>query len=172
MRWLVKFGNALEWVGNWIIGLTLMGLLAIITLQFIDRHFIDVPIAAPDAYARILLIWLTFMGFALAGRAGLAIRVDLLDHWLSARTRALLGMAFDFIKLSVLVLLIVKGWVLVQIGFYQSILGTDLTTAVPNAGLWVSALMMFVFVAIALIEVVTGKSPQPSPEAKAELRVE
>ena len=169
MRWLVVLGSALERLGRWLVGLMLFGLLAIVTLQVIDRHFIDVPIAAPDAYARILLIWLTFIGFALAVRAGMAIRVDLMDHWLPARLQSAFAVAFDLVKLGVLALLIVKGWLLVQIGFDQSILGTDLTTAVPNAGLWLGALMMFVFVAIALFQTVTGVGPTAHAAAGPDL---
>ena len=172
MRWLIAFGNALDLLGRRLVGAMLLALLAIVTLQIIDRHVIDVPIAAPDAYARILLIWLTFIGFALAVRAGLAIRVDLMDHWLSTRTRTAFELVFGLVKLGVLVLLIVKGWLLVQIGFDQSILGTDLTTAVPNAGLWLGALMMFVFVTIALLQTVTRIRPAPLNGAGTELKPE
>jgi TRAP-type transport system small permease protein len=171
MRWLEAFGDALDWVGRWVMNLALIGILVIVTLQMVDRHIVDVPIVAPDAYARILLIWLTFVGFALAARAGLAIRVDLMDHWLPDRVRRMLEIAFDLAKLAVLGLLVVKGWDLVEIGFYQSILGTDLTTAVPNAGLWVGSVILFVFVVIGLLRSRIG-TQEPLPDRKAELRAE
>lgn len=158
-RWLTRFGDAVAWVGRWLLAILMISLLGIITLQVVDRHVIDVPIAAPDAYARIVLLWLAFIGFALASRAGLAIRVDLMDHWLPARVHIWLSVGFDLMKLAVLVLLVVKGWLLVEIGFDQSILGTDLTTAVPNAGLWVGCLMLFAFVVIALLQAATGTGP-------------
>ncbi len=164
MRWLARLGDALNWAGCCLLGLLLLGLLAIVTLQIVDRHVMDVPIAAPDAYARILLIWIAFLGFALASRAGLAIRVDLMDHLLPAGVRAVLAVGFDLAKLAVLVLLVVKGWLLVEVGAYQSILGTDLTTAVPNAGLWVGSLLLFVFVAIGLGQAATGSRPAREPE--------
>jgi TRAP-type C4-dicarboxylate transport system permease small subunit len=172
MRWLFALGDALDLLGRCLLGLLLLALLAIVTLQIVDRHVTDVPIVAPDAYARILLIWLTFIGFALAVRAGLAIRVDLMDHLFPPRVRVGLGIAFDLGKLAILAVLIVKGWLLVQIGFDQSILGTDLTTAVPNAGLWLGSLMLFVFVVIALVEAATGRSAGPQHETKTELRAE
>ncbi len=149
--------DALDVAGRWLVGLALVGLLAIVSLQIIDRHVVDVPIAAPDAYARILLLWIAYVGFALAVRAGMAIRVDLMDHYLPAATRRLLAILFDLLKLAVVALLIVKGWALVDIGFDQVILGTDLSTAVPNAALWVSALMLAVFVTVSLIDGLTGR---------------
>jgi TRAP-type C4-dicarboxylate transport system permease small subunit len=171
MRWLQAFGDVLDWMGRWVASLALLGLLVIVMLQAIDRHFIDVPIAAPDAYARIMVIWLTFVGFALAGRAGLAIRVDLVDQWLPRRVLIALEVVFDLAKLAILGLLIVKGWLLVEIGFYQSILGTNFTTAVPNSGLWVGSIMLFVFVAIALIRALFGRD-EPIQDHKAESRAE
>ena len=170
MRWLTGLGEVLYWAGCWLLGLLLLGLLGIVTLQIVDRHVVDVPIAAPDAYARILLIWIAFLGFALASRAGLAIRVDLMDHVLPGRVRTVLGVGFDLAKLAVLVLLVGKGWLLVEVGAYQSILGTDLTTAVPNAGLWVGSILLLVFVVIGLLEAATGaRRPQSAtPELRAE----
>jgi TRAP-type C4-dicarboxylate transport system permease small subunit len=171
MRWLEALADALDWAGRWVTNLALLGLLGIVTLQIVDRHFTDVPIVAPDAYARILLIWVTFVGFALASRAGLAIRVDLMDHWLPEHVRRGLEILFDLAKLAVLVLLVIKGWTLVEIGAYQSILGTDLTTAVPNAGLWVGSVMLLVFVVIGLLRSRFGRVG-PVPDAKSELRTE
>jgi TRAP-type transport system small permease protein len=171
MRWLTALADVLDWLGRCVAGVLLIGLLTIVSLQFVDRHFISVPIAAPDAYARIMLLWVTFIGFALAVRAGLAIRVDLLDHWLSERVRAGLSIGFDVVKLGLVLLLVVKGWVLVDIGFDQAILGTDLTTAVPNAALWVSSLMLLVFVLESLLRTVTGRAGA-SPPVPAPLPVE
>lgn len=121
--------------------------LIVVSLQIVDRHFFDVPIVAPDAYARIAVIWLTFVGYALGAHSGQAIRVDLIDHWLSSRKRKILAAIFDLLVLAVLVLLIAKGWILVVLGADQSILGTDLTTAVPNAGLLVGCAGLFIFLA-------------------------
>ena len=171
IRWLEALGDALDWMGRWVTNLALLGLLAIVTLQIVDRHVTDVPIVAPDAYARILLIWVTFVGFALASRAGLAIRVDLMDHWLPEHVRRGLEILFDGAKLAVLVLLVVKGWALVEVGAYQSILGTDLTTAVPNAGLWIGSTMLLVFVVIGLLRARFGRVG-PNPDTKTELRTE
>jgi len=157
MGWFFSIIAAIDRLIRWVVAALLIGLLAIVGLQVVDRHFIDVPIAAPDAYARILVIWLTFLGFALAVRDGLAIRVDLIDHWLSPRLRLWFTVGFDLLILAVLTVLIQKGWLLVVLGQDQSILGTDLTTAVPNAGLWVGAILIFLFVTARLIGLRAGR---------------
>lgn len=173
MRRITAFGDLLERVASWVVAVALLGLLLIVTLQVVDRHFVTVPIAAPDAYARILLIWSAFIGFALAVKAGLAIRVDLLDHWLPCGVRRLIEICFHLLKLAVLTVLIWKGWALVEIGAYQLILGTDLTTTVPNSGLWVALILIFIFVSIEILNTLTDRAaPLPPHIVNPEARVE
>ena len=75
----------------WCVAAIVVFLVVIVTSQLVDRHFIDIPIQAPDQYARIGLVWLTFLGFALAIRGNVAVRVDVIDHFLppGARPKAL-----------------------------------------------------------------------------------
>ena len=47
---------------EWLIAALVAALLVIVASTFIDRHFVTLPMAAPDAYARIILVWLTFIG--------------------------------------------------------------------------------------------------------------
>lgn len=125
--------------------LLIVALLGIISLQLVDRHFVSVPIMAPDAWARVFVVWICFIGYALAARAGQAIRVDLFDHLLPPRVRQLLAGLFDLVMMAMLVLLVAKGWLLIVLGNDQAILGTDLTMAVPNAALVVALIALFLF---------------------------
>ncbi|MEO5735773.1 MAG: TRAP transporter small permease subunit [Rubrivivax sp.] len=148
MRWLSRLSSTADRITDAVLIVGMVALLALITLQMVDRHLIDVPIREPDAYARICIIWLCFVGFASAVRAEMAIRVDLLDHWMSEQVRALLQIVFDLLILATVALLLTKGWLLVQIGGDQRILGTALTRAVPNAGLVVGCVALGIFVAV------------------------
>ena len=38
---------------EWLIALLVAALLVIVASTFIDRHFVTLPMAAPDAYARV-----------------------------------------------------------------------------------------------------------------------
>jgi TRAP-type transport system small permease protein len=157
MRWL----DALLEV---FVALQVVILVAIVAAQLVDRHLFDLPIAAPDQYARIALIWLTFIGFALALRADVNIRVDLVDARLSPRIRRVFAIAFDAILLALLILLVVKGWRLVAIGVDQMLLGTPLSAAVPASALLVAALLMILFVALRLVLRVAGREPSSRVE--------
>lgn len=51
--------------------------------QVADRHVIQSDFGAYDQYGRLGLVWMTFLGIAIAVRERANIRIDLLDHFLS-----------------------------------------------------------------------------------------
>ena len=154
MRWLDR-------ILAWFVAALVVGLVVIVTSQLVDRHFIDVPIQAPDQFARLGLVWLTFMGFALAVRGNVAVRVDIIDHWLPRAARRWLGIASDLMLLLMLVVLVIKGWAVVVVGAGQLILGTPYTAALPNAALVVGAALTILFVTLRLIARCRGIEPVP-----------
>ena len=143
----------------WFVAALVVGLVAIVSAQLIDRHFVDIPIHAPDQYARIGLVWLTFLGFALAIRGNVAVRVDIVDHFLPLSVRRWVGIASDLILLALLVMLIVKGWAVYEVGAGQLILGTPFTAGLPNAALVVGVALMILFVALRVVERWRGDEP-------------
>jgi TRAP-type C4-dicarboxylate transport system permease small subunit len=148
---------------EWVIVALMVSLVVIVALQFVDRHFIDTGIAAPDQYARIALVWLTFIGFAIAVRAAVNIRVDLIDAHLPAKVRFVLAMAFDALLLVLLVVLVPGSWRLIEIGKDQELLGTVFTAAVPAAGVLISCVLMLLFVGLRLALRLMGHE-LPKPE--------
>lgn len=144
MRFFSTLLNATEKLLQWLIAVLMLLLLGIVLAMLVDRHFITLPIAAPDQYARIALVWICFIGFALAVRAGVTIRVDMIDARLPAFWRNALAACFDVILLILVALLLVKSWPVVQIGIDQLLLGTDIPAAVPSASLLVACALMVV----------------------------
>ena len=154
--------RALRWLDRalaWFVAALVVALVAIVASQLVDRHFIDIPIQAPDQYARIGLVWLTFLGFALAVRGNVAVRVDIIDHWLPPPVRRWVGIASDLMLLLMLCVIAVKGWAVVEVGAGQLILGTPFTAALPNAALVVGAALMILYVALRLVLRWRGHEP-------------
>ena len=133
---------------EWLIAALVAALLIIVASTFIDRHFVTLPMAAPDAYARVILVWLTFIGFALAVKGGLNIRVDLIDAHLPAKARLVLDYVFDVVMLALTVILGANGWRLVVIGKDQERLGTMMSEAWPSAALFVSCIILVLFLVL------------------------
>jgi len=142
---------------EWFVAALVAGLLLIVASTFIDRHFITLPMAAPDAYARVMLVWLTFIGFALAVKGGINIRVDLIDARLPEKARRVLDYVFDVIMLGLTVILGVNGWRLVVIGQDQERLGTGMSEAWPSAALFVSCIILVLFLVLRIALRLSGR---------------
>ena len=151
MRFLVVSMRLLDRLFAWVVVLAMISLVVIVSLQFIDRHFIDTGMAAPDQYARVALVWLTFVGFALAIRAAVNVRVDLIDAHLPVKLRSALEYVFDGMMIILLVALLPGSWRLIEIGREQELLGTVFTSAVPAAAAFVSSLLMLFYLGMRLI---------------------
>jgi TRAP-type C4-dicarboxylate transport system permease small subunit len=148
---LDKALRLVERVLEGLIALLVAGLVIIVASQFIDRHFVTLPMAAPDAYARILLVWLTFVGFALAVKNGLNIRVDLIDTHLPKAVQRVLEYVFDVTMLMLTGIIGVNGWRLVEIGHDQERLGTGMSEAWPSAALFVSCILLALFLVLRIV---------------------
>jgi TRAP-type C4-dicarboxylate transport system permease small subunit len=148
--------RVLEVVLEWMVALLVLALVLIVSSQFIDRHFITLDIAAPDQYARVALVWLTFIGFAIAVRNGLNVRVDLIDARLPKKAHKALEMVFDAVMLFLFVVLMLNGWRLVEVGKGQVLLGTVLTAAQQSASLVVACAVMILFVGLRLVARLVG----------------
>ena len=157
LRVLASLSRLLERAFQALVIAIVVAMIAVVAAQFIDRRLVDLPIAAPDQYARIGLVWLTFAGFALAIRAGVNIRVDLIDSRLPARARRVLGIAFDLVIAALVVTILVHCWRVIEIGSDQLLLGTPLSAAVPAWGLFVSGVATLPFLVERLWRAVRGE---------------
>lgn len=151
-----------------LIALLVAGLVIIVASQLVDRHFITLPMAAPDAYARVILVWLTFVGFALAVKNGLNVRVDLIDTRLPPKARRALDYAFDVAMLGLTAIIGYHGWRLVVIGRDQERLGTLLSEAWPPAALFLSCILLVVFLALRIALRLSGREPPRHAAVEAE----
>lgn len=142
-----------------LVALLVAGLALIVASQFVDRHFVTLPIAAPDAYARVMLVWLTFVGFSLAVKRGLNIRVDLIDAHLPRFVQLALEYVFDVVMLGLTLVIGFNGWRLVEIGQDQERLGTVLSEAWPSAALFVSCILLVVFLVLRIVIRAAGREP-------------
>jgi len=138
------------------------GLVVIVASSLVDRHVVTLPMPAPDQYARVLLVWLTFIGFALAVKNGANIRVDLIDSRLPRPVRTLLEVFFELTMMALAALIAWHGWRLVEIGRDQERLGTVISEAWPAIALFASCLLTMVFLGLRLALRLSGR---PVPQA-------
>jgi len=142
-------------------GLALLGAIAVVIAllivlvftiaQVVDRYGLHVAFNAWDQIAQLALVWLTFLGIALAIRDRVNIRVDLIDTWLSSGVIRFRNVATDLLAIAVLTVVQVKIWRLVEIGGGQVIMGTPFTLSATFMALAVGSGLAIALLSLRLI---------------------
>lgn len=133
--------------------------------QVADRHLVQSGFGAFDQYGRLGLVWLTFLGIAVAVRERANIRIDLLDHFLPAWAVRAKAVALDLVMAGVAVLLVVVGWPLLEVGSFQVIMDTPFDYGQVYAALLAGMAVLVVFVAARLLDAATGRRLGLEPTA-------
>jgi TRAP-type transport system small permease protein len=108
------------------LGLSLVVVLVFTVGQVVDRYLIKSTFDAHDQYARIGLVWLTFIGIAVGIRDRVNVRIELVHHLASPAVRHWVSILLDLVTLGVSILLAVVGFRLLEVGSFQVIMGTPL----------------------------------------------
>lgn len=139
---------ALERAAAVLIVVLLVGMVLVVLSQFVDRYFTPIWGGIPaEEYVKVALIWLTFVGFGLALRAGAEIRVDFVDQHVPMRVRQVVYTGFDLVLLAMMGFILWKSVRLYQVSTLQTILGTDMTVALPVIGMMLGCIL----IALALV---------------------
>lgn len=119
--------------------------------QVFDRHLTKAG-AAFDQYGRLGLVWLTFLGIAVAFRERANIRIDLLDHFLPPRAVRLKGVVLDVAVVAIATVLVVVGWPLLEVGSFQVIMDTPFSYQEVYAALLLGMPVLALFVVARLLD--------------------
>ena len=104
--------------------MALLALMSVITFwQVITRFVLEEPSTWSEVTARSLMIWMVYLGLAVALRSGSLIAVDLLMEKLPAALRKVLAIALAAITLGVLAVMVWYGWLMAERTATQSIAG-------------------------------------------------
>ena len=133
------------------IAVMVAALLVVVASQVVDRHVIDLWTDSPEEWIKIGLVWLTFIGFALAMRQGTDIRVDLADHFLPRKLLLVVNTVFDSLLLVLIGILCFKTAQLWDVSRDQAIIGTSVSVATPTAGLLIGLILMWLVVAVRVV---------------------
>ncbi|MEM8768468.1 MAG: TRAP transporter small permease [Pseudomonadota bacterium] len=106
----------LRFIENGLLVLLLGAMILIAAYQVVARNFFDTGLLWGDAFVRVLVLWVTFIGATIASRNDEHIRIDLLARFLgdrsetwvirfrSAFTAAVAGLfawySFEFVRLD------------------------------------------------------------------------
>ena len=125
------------------VAMGLLALMSVITFwQVITRFILEEPSTWSEVTARSLMIWMVYLGLAVALRSGSLIAVDLLMEKLPAALRKVLAVAVAAITLGVLAVMVWYGWLMAERTATQSIAGlvNPLTGSTVSIGLVYAAI--------------------------------
>ena len=131
--------------------------------QVADRYFIKSQFDAHDQFARIGMVWLTFIGIAVGIRNRANVRIELLNHLASIATRRRVAVVLDLIMLVVSVFLVIVGARLMEIGAFQAIMGTPLNYDTMYAALLAGLSLLAVFMVIRFADILSGRRLKIDP---------
>ncbi|MHA6344343.1 TRAP transporter small permease [Roseivivax sp. CAU 1761] len=135
------------------------GLTLVITLQIVSRVAFT-SLRWTEEVARFGLIWITFLGAALAYQQGRHIAVALLRDSLPPLWRRAVTGAALLVALAFLVTLAVIGWHYMQVQSFQKSPSLRLSMSHVYAVMPVSAALMALLAAIDLVRLIAGAPPR------------
>lgn len=147
-RLLHRAATMVDWLLKWYI-VVLMVLLVVLTfVQVVARYLLHSSFTSTPQYARLVVVWLTFMGTAVAARRNRLIRIEIVEERLSARIRIFLGTFFDIVLMGLLLVIIRKGWIVVIVTNSQVVAGTPLSYAAYTLSVVMGSAIMFFYIGL------------------------
>jgi len=99
-------------VTGWGAGLVLAAMAAVCALQIVCRYVLNTPLRWPEEVARLLLVWLTYLGAVSVTESGLHVAVGVVHDRLPPRGRWAADLAGELVALAFFAGLTVGGLVL------------------------------------------------------------
>ncbi|SDG15954.1 TRAP-type C4-dicarboxylate transport system, small permease component [Celeribacter baekdonensis] len=137
----------------------MIGLTGVITLQIVSRVFFT-SVGWTEEVARFLLIWITFLGAALAFQQGRHIAVTLLRDSLPLTLRRIVSGAGIVVTFTFLVTLAVIGWRYMNMQSYQKSPSLRLSMTYVYAVMPLASAIMAGLSLIDLIRLLAGQAPR------------
>lgn len=124
--------------------------------QVADRYVFKSQFDAHDQIARIGMVWMAFLGFALGVRSRTNIRIEVIQHFLPEGVKRVAGVVLDMIMLAVTGFLLFNGWQLLEVGSFQAIMGTPFYYDVMYGALLCGLVLLAIFLVLRIADTLFG----------------
>lgn len=135
------------------------GLTCVITLQIVSRVFFT-SFSWTEEVARFLLIWITFLGAALAWQQGRHLAVSLLRDNLPKGPRRIVTAGATLVSIAFLVALTIIGIRYMNAQSFQKSPSLRVSMTYVYAVMPVAAVLMATLSAIDLLRLIAGRAPR------------
>ena len=114
MRLIERIDRAIAEAEKLIVVLLLSLMILVAFLQIVLRNFWATGLAGGDPFVRYMVVWVGFIGAALATHQGKHIKIDVLSHWLPPRANHLLQSLLNLVSAGICGLLAIAAFRFVQ----------------------------------------------------------
>lgn len=156
VRMLTVPVHILETLVKILVVLALTVVLAFTVGQVADRYVLKSQFDAHDQIARIGMVWMAFLGFALGVRSRANIRIEVIQHFLPESVRRVSGVLLDVVMMVIAITLLVNGWQLLEVGSFQAIMGTPFYYDVMYGALLAGLILLVIFLALRIADTLMG----------------
>ncbi|MBB4285902.1 TRAP transporter small permease [Roseospira goensis] len=164
LTWLARFDQAVGAVLKPVVFVGMVALIAVITLQIVSRVFFT-SVSWTEEVARFLLIWITFLGAALAFQQGRHIAVTVVTDLLPPRLYRLVAVAAQLVALAFLVSLAVIGYRYMLLQGFQKSPSLRLSMTYVYAVMPACSAVMALLCVSDLLRILAGADPR-QPQAR------
>ena len=116
--------------------LLMVAMAVVVFLQVFYRYVLDAPLSWPEEIARLLVVWLTFVGGYMAMREHRHVGFDLLVKKVSPRVQAVIRILGRAMVVVFLLVVVGQGWI-----FMRKFIGVEM----PYTGLSIGIFAYSVF---------------------------
>jgi len=151
--------RAVVWLDRLVKALLALSLVVVLVFtvgQVLDRYLIKSTFDAHDQYARVGLVWLTFIGIAVGIRDRVNVRIELVHHLAAPAVRRWVSILLDLVTLAVAILLTIVGVRLLDVGSFQVIMGTPLNYDAMYAALLAGMALLALYLLLRFVDLFSG----------------
>jgi TRAP-type C4-dicarboxylate transport system permease small subunit len=124
---------------------------AVVFLQVVFRYLLRQPLFWSEELPRYLLIWMTFLGAALAQKHDAHMSITLVVNWLSPRARRAVRVLGHLVMIGFLGVLVHSGGLVTSITVHHRSTALQIPMAAVYVALPVGAALMAVYLALQIV---------------------
>ncbi|MBI2083973.1 MAG: TRAP transporter small permease [Deltaproteobacteria bacterium] len=129
MRLLNFINDRLARIEESFLCLFLLAMILLAFLQVVSRNLFSTGLLWADAFVRLLLLWVGFLGAALATRLNQHLSIDVFTKFLGGRSRKLIGI---FVKIFATIVCLYLYQAAVQFVRLEKEAGSEFFSSIPN----------------------------------------
>jgi TRAP-type transport system small permease protein len=154
----------LEYIPEFIASLLLATVTLLVIVSVFFRYFLNDPISWSEELARIMFIWIAFIGAALGVKYHSHFSISTVAEKLPAKSKQFVSLFSTAVVIIISIIIIISGFQNTKVAFKQSFHLLQITVGWLHIIIPISAILMVVYGVVQLVQKI--RNPEDRPTAK------